>query len=183
MKSTFDGAEAFRGTGLATWQTSSVTDLQAAFNGALQMTAILGSWDVSACKNFKATFQGAANFSAVGIDAWNISSAEKMNYIFDGASAITSCSKRMIADEWTRLARPLPQSPRRQASQRPTLKRGKIMCAFVERARSEVTPRGVSHAARESTSKSTLDEIHISQSISHVSDHSNMKFPPPFQVL
>jgi hypothetical protein len=67
------------------------------------MTAILGSWDVSACKNFKATFQGAANFSAVGIDAWNISSAEKMNYIFDGASAITSCSKRMIADEWTKI--------------------------------------------------------------------------------
>ena len=46
------------------------------------------------------TFNGATSFTGTGVDLWNINKVKNIRSIFYGATALTSCNKRKIADAW-----------------------------------------------------------------------------------
>jgi surface protein len=101
LERTFYGASTFTGGGLESWITTAVTTLSATFNGASSMNANLGKWDVAKVKTLDNTFQSASKFNGTGLDKWVVSPMlTSMSSTFSGASAVTSCSKRTIADAW-----------------------------------------------------------------------------------
>ena len=93
---------------ISKWDTSSVTELYGTFDGAKAFNGDLGKWITSNVKSMSYTFRGATSFTGTGVDLWNINKMEmrKMFRIFEGANenepsnALTSCSKRKIADAW-----------------------------------------------------------------------------------
>ena len=98
-------AATFVGTHLAAWITTSVTTLSNTFRGAAEMNVNLGSWNVAMVTNLAATFYGASKFEGTGLASWVITKVAVLNQgptatIFDGATSLTSCNKREIADAW-----------------------------------------------------------------------------------
>ena len=98
-------AATFVGTHLAAWITTSVTTLSNTFRGAAEMNVNLGSWNVAKVTNLAATFYGASKFEGTGLASWVITKVAFFHQgadatIFNGATSLTSCNKREIADAW-----------------------------------------------------------------------------------
>ena len=45
-------------------------------------------------------FLGASSFLGNGLNTWNVAVVTNMNNTFNGATSLTSCNKRKIADAW-----------------------------------------------------------------------------------
>jgi len=103
LENTFLGASKFAGMGLDSWDTSSVTTLAWTFTSAGEMNSDLSGWNVAKVTTLIRTFatSGASKFTGTGLPTWNIAKVTNMDHTFmGGALAITSCSKRQIADAW-----------------------------------------------------------------------------------
>ena len=100
LSNTFKSASKFAGAGLTSWDTSSVTTLLGTFHLASEMVADLSGWSVAKVTKLVQTFQGASKYDGVGLFKWNIAKVTDMSDTFTSATAITSCSKRRIADAW-----------------------------------------------------------------------------------
>ena len=122
-------AKAFVGTDISKWITTSVTSLLHTFFMANAMNSDLSKWNVAKVKSLQGTFQSAFNFAGTGLNSWITTSVTSLDSTFVGAvkmnadlsgwsvgkvttmksmflnaHALTSCSKRLIADVWMRSA-------------------------------------------------------------------------------
>ena len=126
MEATFQHTYMFAGTGLGSWDTSSVTTLFYTFDNARAMNADLSRWtvgkvttlkstfrsaskftgtDLSAWKvsevtTLKDTFRSAPKFTGAGLPTWNIAKVTAMADTFTSATSLASCAKRQIVDAW-----------------------------------------------------------------------------------
>ena len=93
---------------ISKWITTSVKSLKWTFGRAAAFNGDVSAWITSSVTSMTSTFSGASSFTGTGVDLWNINKMEmrKMSRIFEGANenepsnALTSCSKRKIADAW-----------------------------------------------------------------------------------
>ena len=97
---TFYGVFKFTGAGLGSWDTASVTTLSQTFESAGEMNSDLSKWSVAMVTTLQNTFNGASKFTGTGLPTWNIAKVTDMSDTFTSTTAITSCSKRQIADAW-----------------------------------------------------------------------------------
>ena len=100
LRKTFDGAQRFTGSGLDTWKTGSVTNLERTFSNANNVNVNLKYWDTSKVTAMTSTFYNAYRFVGDGLDQWDVAKVTSLDNIFLDATALTSCSKRQIADAW-----------------------------------------------------------------------------------
>lgn len=74
--SMFQSASSFVGSGLNSWDTSGVKNMNSLFLSANKLGSgvnlNLGSWNVSNVEQMAGTFNGATSFSGYGIENWNI---------------------------------------------------------------------------------------------------------------
>ena len=96
---TFNGAAKFNGD-ISKWITTSVKSLRSTFNNAAAFNSDISTWITSPVTDMRYTFYGASSFTGTGLDLWNINKVKNMDNTFNGANALTSCSKRKIADAW-----------------------------------------------------------------------------------
>ena len=69
LQYTFYGASKFAGTGLSSWITTSVTDLDSTFKDAREMNSDLSKWSVAKVTTLGYTFYGASKFVGTGLDS------------------------------------------------------------------------------------------------------------------
>ena len=126
MEATFQHTYMFAGTGLGSWDTSSVTTLFYTFDNARAMNADLSRWTVGKVTTLKSTFRSASKFTGTGLSAWkvgevttlkdtfrsapkftgaglptwNIAKVTAMADTFTSATSLASCAKRQIVDAW-----------------------------------------------------------------------------------
>lgn len=82
------GATAYTGTGVDGWDTSKVTTLQGAFEGAEEMVSDVSQWDISVVTDLSTMFKTAFKFDG-NLGSWDTGSVEKMTETFSQASAFT----------------------------------------------------------------------------------------------
>lgn len=100
MSYMFHNAVKFAGRGLGTWSTGLVTDLHFTFNGAARFVGTgLDKWRTGSVTSLHYTFYCAGSMN-VDLSNWNIGSVSTMKNTFTGATSLTSCNKRKIADAW-----------------------------------------------------------------------------------
>lgn len=82
----FRDAAKFKGDGLDSWRTPSVTSLYFAFYGASEVDFDVGGWDVSklSASGLERTF-GSAKFKGTGLGKWDTASVTTLDYTFHGA--------------------------------------------------------------------------------------------------
>jgi len=100
LRSTFNGASKFAGTGLSSWDTASATSLAYNFFNAKEMNADLTGWKVGKVVTLEHTFFSASKFTGTGVDTWDVAKVTDMGATFLSATSLTSCNKRKIADAW-----------------------------------------------------------------------------------
>ena len=88
------------GNGLDSWKTGSVTNMAGTFSKAVEMNGDLTAWDVSQVVTMEKMFDGAAKFEGKGLNTWSVAKVTDMSSTFRGATFLTSCNKRKIADAW-----------------------------------------------------------------------------------
>jgi hypothetical protein len=97
-------AATFVGTAISKWNTTSATSLEHTFDGAREMNADLTGWKVGKVVTLGGTFYGASKFTGTGVDTWDVAKVATtkatMKNTFDGATSLTTCNKRKIADAW-----------------------------------------------------------------------------------
>ncbi len=71
---------------ISEWNTSAVTNMNAAFSDRTEFNEDISAWDVSSVKYMPHMFSGASSFNQP-IGDWNTSSVENMLYMFNGASS------------------------------------------------------------------------------------------------
>jgi surface protein len=74
------------GAGLDTWDTSSMTTMSYAFNGASVFNQYIGSWNTSLVTTMLSMFNAASAFNQ-DIGSWNTSLVQNMSSMFQGAIA------------------------------------------------------------------------------------------------
>jgi hypothetical protein len=93
----------FDGTGLAKWDTSSVTTLQKTFFQHYtedNMNPDLSGWDVAKVTSMRLTFAYASKFEGTGLSKWNIAKVTDILNAFISTGSLTSCNKRKIVNAW-----------------------------------------------------------------------------------
>jgi surface protein len=90
LESMFYHASKFTGTGLASWDTASVTSLYGTFREATAMNADLSSWDVAKATTLSSTFYQAVNFQGAGLHTWITSSVTTLANTFYEATAMNA---------------------------------------------------------------------------------------------
>ena len=85
LKGTFNGASRFTGTDLGSWDTSSVNDLQNTFYKAGEMNSDLSGWKVGNVTTLFGTFNGAFKFSGTGLGLWITTSVTTLYRTFQEA--------------------------------------------------------------------------------------------------
>jgi hypothetical protein len=101
---TFYKAAAFKGAGLHTWKTGSVTNMVQTFIGASLMDADVTGWDVSKVGSLSYTFSNAVKFEGVGLQTWKMGSVTDMTGTFSGASSMNANFTGWIVEKVTALA-------------------------------------------------------------------------------
>ena len=87
---TFLYATKFQGTGLESWDTSSVITLQFTFHGATEMNSDLSRWTVATVASLEGTFSGASKFVGTGLASWITTSVTNLDSTFKGASEMNA---------------------------------------------------------------------------------------------
>ena len=90
--------------GIRSWNTSSVTSLERTWKGASAMNAYLGGLIVTKVTNMDSTFEGAESFEGADLNTWSISAATTVSHAFDGATSLTPCRRRKIANAWSSIS-------------------------------------------------------------------------------
>jgi hypothetical protein len=98
MKNAFSDAASYTGAGLFKLNMASCTTLQDAFAGAVEMDADLSGWNVANVLTLQNTFIDAKKFTGIGLSVWLPIKVTEMYQAFDGVTAMTSETKRQIAD-------------------------------------------------------------------------------------
>ena len=78
---------------LANWDVSNVTNMNAVFSSMLSLTSIdaLANWDVSKVTDMYGMFAEASSLTSLdGLVNWDVSSVTDMSYLFYGTSSLTS---------------------------------------------------------------------------------------------
>ena len=88
MKGTFNEASKFAGTGLNSWITTSVTNLDSTFYKAGEMNSDLSKWSVAKVTTLEETFYSASKFAGTGLNSWITTSLTTMKGTFWGASLV-----------------------------------------------------------------------------------------------
>ena len=83
MHGIFDHAVSFNAD-ISGWSTGLVKDMSAAFHDAVSFDRSL-DWNVAKVKTFSRMFRGAAQFKGKGLEHWDVSSAERADFMFEGA--------------------------------------------------------------------------------------------------
>ena len=86
-------------SGLASWDTSSVTNMEGMFRDASSLTDLspLANWDTSSVTNMYAMFYGAASLTQAGVDAinaWDITNVSDFKYMFGNVPYHPTFTKR-----------------------------------------------------------------------------------------
>jgi surface protein len=71
---------------LSGWNTSNITNIARAFDGASSFNGDISTWDVSNCSDFLYLFAGASSFNQ-DISGWDVSNVTRFNSCFENASA------------------------------------------------------------------------------------------------
>ena len=100
LDNAFNKAEQFLGIGLDKWTTTAVTKLSSTFYDATKMNADLSAWDTANVGKMQNTFRNAHTFTGLGLRKWSVGKVTTMLNMFNGASSLTPCSKRQVADAW-----------------------------------------------------------------------------------
>jgi surface protein len=100
LDNAFNAAEQFLGIGLDKWTTTVVTKLSSTFYGATKMNADLSAWDTANVGKMQNTFRSAHKFTGLGLRNWSVVKVTTMENMFNGASSLTPCNKRRVADAW-----------------------------------------------------------------------------------
>ncbi len=82
-------------SGLASWDTGSVTNMVRMFEGATSLTDLSGlaSWDTGSVTHMGGMFHGASSLTDLsGLASWNTSSVIGMGSMFDSATSLTDLS-------------------------------------------------------------------------------------------
>jgi surface protein len=82
MKSTFNAATKFVGTGLEKWTTGSVTSLRGTFRSASSINADLSGWKVGKVTSLTNTFRKALKFTGIGLSSWDTASTTTLSHTF-----------------------------------------------------------------------------------------------------
>ena len=90
LRDTFYGALKFAGTGLGSWITASVTNLDVAFFNTWKMNSDLSGWSVAKVTSMRYTFQQASKFIGTGLSFWDTASVTHMGYSFSAASEMNA---------------------------------------------------------------------------------------------
>jgi len=101
LTKTFNDASKFAGTGLSSWDTTSVTNLDGTFSAFIpspclrgyflcvhppsEMNADLSTWNTAKVKTLGATFYGATKFAGTGIGMWITASVTSLYQTFQSA--------------------------------------------------------------------------------------------------
>ena len=88
LKSTFSSASKFAGTGLDSWITASVTNLEFTFQLTAEMNADLSGWSVGKLLTLRNTFNSAPKFIGTGLHSWDTSSVTTLHRTFNGAGSM-----------------------------------------------------------------------------------------------
>ncbi len=88
----FRGASKFNDAAVSTWDTSSVTDMSYAFDGASAFNQDITAWDTRNVLDMSYMFWNASSFNQdinyePSTGAWDTSNVTNMSYMFSGASA------------------------------------------------------------------------------------------------
>ena len=81
----FLNCDIFNDSSVTNWDTSSVTNMESTFEGALVFNQDISSWDTSSVTNMGFMFYGASAFN-YDISSWNTSSVTNMSQMFRDAS-------------------------------------------------------------------------------------------------
>ena len=100
LDNAFNKAEQFLGIGLDKWTTTAVTKLSSTFYDATKMNADLSAWDTANVGKMQNTFRSAHKFTGLGLRKWSVGKVTTMENMFNGASSLTPCNKRRVADAW-----------------------------------------------------------------------------------
>ena len=73
-------------SGISSWDTSNVKDMQGMFSGVDSFNEPLESWNVANVENMRFMFSGAKRFNQP-LNAWSVAKVENMHGVFWGASA------------------------------------------------------------------------------------------------
>ena len=87
MSNTFSDASKFVGTGLNSWDTSSVTSLYRTFVRAAEMNVDLSAWKVGKVVKMEKTFWDASKFVGMGLNSWDTASVTTLQGSFNSASS------------------------------------------------------------------------------------------------
>ena len=87
MESAFYGASKFTGGGLNLWETTALTNLNAAFDSAGEMNNDLGGWSVAKVTSMVYTFKRASKFIGMGLGSWDTASVKSLRETFRSAKA------------------------------------------------------------------------------------------------
>lgn len=77
----FWDARSFQGTGLDSWDVSSVIDMKDMFTNATNFNGLIGGWNVQNVKSFQLMFDSASSFNQ-DLSAWSVESGEYFDYMF-----------------------------------------------------------------------------------------------------
>jgi surface protein len=83
-------AVSFVGTGLAKWDTTSITTLASTFYGASAMNSDLSAWKVGKVKALIQTFYDASKFVGTGLNLWDTASVTTLHGTFAKAGEMNS---------------------------------------------------------------------------------------------
>ena len=85
IRSIFERAKRFNGSGPDTWNTENITNMQATFKFAELYDGYLGNWDVSNVTTMRDMFAFARAFQGGGVAKWNVGNVTTMERMFEQA--------------------------------------------------------------------------------------------------
>lgn len=95
LSNAFKGAIKFNGSGVVTWNTSNVTDLEDTFTNTNDFNQDIGNWDTSKVINLLRTFSnssGTATAFNQDLSKWDVRNVTDMETMFKGATAFNNGS-------------------------------------------------------------------------------------------
>jgi surface protein len=99
MNYMFGGCYKLTSVNVSNWNTSNVTDMNNMFGGCSELTSVnVSNWDTSNVTNMYGMFSGCYELTSIDLSNWDTSNVTNMSYMFrrDNTSGYTSKLQRII---------------------------------------------------------------------------------------